>query len=108
PHGLENESRTQLNHARCIRARGLAELRVVQIVVNTLQVDAIQYVEELESQLEIHLVIEEMKTVIFDHAGVDIDEPRIAIGSSFQGALCARSRNHKGRGRRNSVNVLLA
>jgi len=51
--------------------------------MNTRKVDAIQYVEEFESQLEIHLVIKEMKTIVFDHARVDIDEPWIAIGASL-------------------------
>jgi hypothetical protein len=105
---LEHKPCPQLNYAGRVCIGGLAKLGIIQIGMDALQIDAIQDVEEFESQLQIYLVIEHVKPVVLDHAGINVDETRVPVCRSLEISFRSNGRDSKHRSRSYPVNILTA
>ena len=92
---LEHKPRPQLNYAGRIRIGGFAKLGIIQIGMDALQIDAVQNVEEFESQLQIYLVVEQVKPVVLDHTGIDVNETRVPVRGSLEISFRSNGWNSK-------------
>jgi len=72
---------SELNDSRLVGLDDFAEVAVADVVDDTPEIDLVQCIEEIESELQIGLIsAKPWEWIIFDHTGIDIEVAGITEG----------------------------
>ena len=70
----------------------LTEVRIAHKIINRTEIDMVQHIQEIEAELQGALFTEPTNMIVFQYAGINLNESRVSVSVSLQISLGSRGR----------------